>query len=89
MMTMNKNPILDELHAVREQLLADAGGTLDALVDRLQAEEQESDQTAAAERRRSSINRCRPVIGNVDRADVEPGSAACPSNDQRWRAGYS
>jgi hypothetical protein len=33
MMTMNTNPILDELHAVREQLLADAGGTLDALVD--------------------------------------------------------
>ena len=33
---MTKNPILDELHAVREKLLADAGGTLDALVDRLQ-----------------------------------------------------
>ena len=41
---MTKNPILDELHAVRERLLADAGGTLDALVDRLQAEEQESDR---------------------------------------------
>lgn len=41
---MMKNPILDELHAVREQLLADAGGTLDALVDRLQAEEQQSDR---------------------------------------------
>ena len=39
---MMKNPILDELHAVRERLLADAGGTLDALVDRLQAEEQTS-----------------------------------------------
>ncbi len=41
---MNKNPILDELHAVRGQLLSDAGGTLDALVDRLQAEEQASDR---------------------------------------------
>lgn len=41
---MTKNPILDELHAVRERLLADAGGTLDALVDRLQAEEQQSDR---------------------------------------------
>ena len=41
---MDKNPILDELHAVREQLLADAGGTLDALVDRLQTEEQKSDR---------------------------------------------
>lgn len=36
--------ILDELHAVREQLLADAGGSLDALVDRLQVEEQESNR---------------------------------------------
>jgi hypothetical protein len=41
---MNKNPILDELHAVRAQLLAEAGGTLDALVDRLQAEEQKSNR---------------------------------------------
>jgi hypothetical protein len=55
MMTMNKNPILDELHAVREQLLADAGGTLDALVDRLQAEEQESDRPRFKPRR---TNRC-------------------------------
>lgn len=41
---MTKNPILDELHTVREGLLADAGGTLDALVDRLQAEEKRSDR---------------------------------------------
>lgn len=37
-----KNPILDELRTVREKLLADAGGTLDGLVDRLQAEEKKS-----------------------------------------------
>lgn len=41
---MAKNPILDELHSIREQLLDAAGGTLDALVDRLQAEEQLSDR---------------------------------------------
>lgn len=41
---MTKNPILDELHAVRKKLLDDAGGTLDALVDRLQAEEQQSNR---------------------------------------------
>ena len=29
---MTKNPILDELHAAREKLLADAGGDLDQLV---------------------------------------------------------
>jgi hypothetical protein len=39
-----KNPILDELHSIRERLLADAGGTLDDLVDRLQTEEQQSDR---------------------------------------------
>lgn len=39
---MAENPILDELHSVREQRLEDAGGTLDALVDRLQTAEQES-----------------------------------------------
>lgn len=41
---MMKNPILDELHAIRQKLLDDAGGTLDALVDRLQAEEQKSNR---------------------------------------------
>jgi hypothetical protein len=50
-MTMSKNPILDELHAVRERLLADAGGTLDALVDFLQAEEQVSDRPRFKRRR--------------------------------------
>jgi hypothetical protein len=39
---LTQNPILDELRVVRERLLADAGGTLDALVDRLQAEERQS-----------------------------------------------
>ena len=62
-----KNPILDELHAVRERLLLDAGGTLDALVDRLQAEEQKSDRlkfkpkrttqfTAASDQEISGVN---------------------------------
>lgn len=41
---MTGNPILDEIHAVREGLLASAGGTLDALVDRLQEEEQQSNR---------------------------------------------
>lgn len=48
-----RNPILDELHAVREQLLADAGGTLDALVDRLQAEERRSEHPRYTTRRTS------------------------------------
>ena len=48
---MTKNPILDELHSIRERLLADAGGTLDALVDRLQAEERQSDRARYQTRR--------------------------------------
>ena len=48
---MTKNPILDGLHTVREQLLAEAGGTLDALVDRLQAEELQSDRPRFKSRR--------------------------------------
>jgi hypothetical protein len=48
---MTKNPILDELHAVREQPLADAGGSLDALVDRLQAAEQKSNRPRFSPRR--------------------------------------
>ena len=38
-----KNPILDEIRQTRESLLREAGGKLDALVDRLQAEERGSD----------------------------------------------
>jgi len=41
MMTTNQ-PILDELHAVREQLLAEAGGTLAGLVARIQADQKAS-----------------------------------------------
>jgi hypothetical protein len=48
---MTKNPILDELHAVREQLLVEAGGTLDALVDRLQTHEQQSQRPRFTPRR--------------------------------------
>lgn len=48
---MTKNPILEELRAVRERLLVEAGGTLDALVDRLQAEEEHSDRPRFEPRR--------------------------------------
>jgi len=37
-----KNPILDELHAVREQMLADAGGTLAGLVAKIQSDQAKS-----------------------------------------------
>jgi hypothetical protein len=37
-----KQPILDELYAVREQLLVESGGTLAGLVARLKAEQENS-----------------------------------------------
>ena len=40
-----KQPIFDELHAVREQLLAESGGTLTGLVARLHAEQESSGRT--------------------------------------------
>lgn len=39
---MTKQPILDELHAVRQKLLEESGGTLAGLVARLRAEQAES-----------------------------------------------
>jgi hypothetical protein len=48
-----KQPILDELHAVREQLLAESGGTLAGLVARLQAEQEASGRTIRKTRRTS------------------------------------
>lgn len=63
-MTMTTNPLLEELHAIREKLLADAGGTLDALVDRLQAEESKSDHP-----RFQSRKDCTVVDSSVDEGD--------------------
>lgn len=40
-----KQPILDELHAVREALLAESGGTLAGLVARLRVEQSASGRT--------------------------------------------
>jgi hypothetical protein len=41
-----KNPILDELHATREKLLAESGGSLAGLMDRLRAEQAASGRPA-------------------------------------------
>lgn len=39
---MMKNPILDELHAVRRQLLEESGGTIAGLTERLRREQADS-----------------------------------------------
>lgn len=69
------NPILDELHAVREQLLADTGGTLDALVDRLQAEERRSDRPRFSPRR---ISGC---TGESKSDELAVENQPSPTND--------
>ena len=48
---MSKNPILDELHATRQKLLEESGGTLAGLVARLQAEQEASGRTILKTRR--------------------------------------
>ncbi len=53
---MTKNPILEELRETRERLLADAGGTLDGLVVRLQRDERESHRAFVRPRR--GTDRC-------------------------------
>lgn len=39
---MSNNPIIDELHATRQKLLEESGGTLAGLVARLQVEQKAS-----------------------------------------------
>ncbi len=47
----NSQSILDELHTIREQLLAESGGTLEGLVARLQKEQRESGRVVLKTRR--------------------------------------
>lgn len=75
---MTRNPILDELHAIRERMLADAGGTLDALVDRIQAEEQLSNRPRYQPRRTI----CSAEVAADAVTDSESRS---PSQGQRCR----
>jgi hypothetical protein len=46
-----KQPILDELHAIRERLLAESGGTPSGLVARVRAEQESSGRTILKTRR--------------------------------------
>jgi hypothetical protein len=43
---MTTNPILEELHATRERLLAESGGTISGLLERLRADQAASNHTA-------------------------------------------
>ena len=63
-MTTN-NPILDDLRATRERLLAESGGTLSGLAERLRAEEAVSDRPKY---RAQETNKALPSGVQTDRA---------------------
>jgi hypothetical protein len=48
---MTEQSILDELHAIRERLLHESGGTLESLVAQLQREQKASGRTIIEARR--------------------------------------
>jgi len=70
-----KNPILDELHATRERLLAESGGTLSGLVARLQAEQAASDRPQYKGR---ITKRC---TGAAKSSDLEVENLSSPPGD--------
>lgn len=57
----SSNPILDELHATREKLLAEAGGTIEGLMAKLREDQAKSG---------------RIIIKNVDELPAMPNSEA-------------
>jgi hypothetical protein len=69
---MTKNPILEEIRETREKLLAESGGTLAGLVDRLQAEEKVSGRTVRETQR---TNGCTGAAG-INVSSVESSATA-------------
>lgn len=70
-----KNPILDELHATRERLLAESGGTLSGLVARLQAEQ------AASDRPQYKGRKTTRYTGETKSGDLPIENISSPSSD--------
>ena len=62
---MTKNPTLDAIRQTREKLLAESGGTLAGLVDRLQVEEKASGRTIR-ETRRATTAAAKPGVLAVE-----------------------
>ncbi len=69
-MTTN-NPILDELHAVREKMLADAGGTLAGLVAKIQSDQAKSGRVILKPAENKALNRSRES-GEISSHSVNP-----------------
>lgn len=68
---MTKNPILDELHATRARLLAESGGTVAGLLERLRAE-----QAASKRPEYKSANHAMQRSGG---GDVSAGGESTPA----------
>lgn len=66
----NSPSILDELHAIREQLLAESGGTLEGLVARLQKEQKESGRVIL------ETGRTQHCVAVADPPQADGGSAS-------------
>ncbi len=70
------DPILDELHATRERLLAESGGTLATLVARLQREESTSGRVLWTPRRTKD---CTEAVEQPQPDGASTPSAAGPA----------
>lgn len=68
---MTKNPILDELHATRESLLAESGGTVAGLLERLRA-----DQAAS---KRPEYKPAKPAMQRSGSGDVSASGESTPA----------
>jgi len=66
-MMMTHNPILDELHATRERLLAESGGTVSGLLDRLRADQATSNRPTYQPSNKNTI----PHSGDSEQPEVE------------------
>ena len=64
---MSNNPILDELHATRERLLSESGGTVSGLLDRLRADQAASKRPIFKPPDNISMHRS----GETTRSEVE------------------
>ncbi len=73
---MTNNPILDELHAARERLLAESGGTVSDLLDRLRADQAASKRPEY----KPSYNKAMHRSGEAASSEVE--SLSSPPGDR-------
>jgi hypothetical protein len=76
-MTMTRNPILEELYAAREKLLADAGGDAHKYLEGVRERERASGRLLSAEQQRTI--RC---TGAAKSAEVPVESLSSPPGDR-------